>query len=208
MKVRPQVKNANRHTQRGMQALEQSLQTDGWIGAITVAADGETFDGSARVEKTAENGMLDDPIIVESDGTRPIVVKRTDIPSADDPRAKRLSVAANRVPQLNLDWEPDVLSSILDRGVELPPVLFSEREWSAVSLPPVQTVTEQRDWGKTPEESYDRYMSNTIRQITLHYELEEYTEIMQRLTEIRTALKLETNTDVVTHLLRNYHAAD
>ena len=31
---------------RGLSALEQSIQADGWIGAITVAADGETFDGS------------------------------------------------------------------------------------------------------------------------------------------------------------------
>ena len=112
MKVRPQVKNANRHTQRGMQALERSLEQDGWIGAITVAADGETFDGSARVEKTAENGMLDDAIVVRSDGTKPVIVIREDIPSASDPRAVRLGIAANRVASLNLEWEPDVLAAI------------------------------------------------------------------------------------------------
>lgn len=112
MRVTPQRRNANRHTPRGMQALERSLEQDGWIGAITVAADGETFDGSARVEKTAENGMLDDPIIVDSDGTRPVVVRRVDIASADDPRAKRLGIAANRVASLNLEWEPDVLASL------------------------------------------------------------------------------------------------
>ena len=67
--VRPQRRNANRHTARGMQALEKSIEQDGWIGAVTVAADGETFDGSARVEKTAENGMLDDPIVLDIDGT-------------------------------------------------------------------------------------------------------------------------------------------
>jgi hypothetical protein len=95
-----------------MQALETSIATDGWIGAITVAADGETFDGSARVEKTAENGMLDNPIIVESDGTRPIVVKRVDIPSATDPRAVRLGVAANRIAELNLRYDPQTLTEI------------------------------------------------------------------------------------------------
>lgn len=45
--IRPQRRNANRHTERGMAALEQSIDQDGWIGAITVAADGETFGGSA-----------------------------------------------------------------------------------------------------------------------------------------------------------------
>lgn len=138
----PQRANANRHTQRGMQALETSIATDGWIGAITVAADNETFDGSARVEKIAENGMLDNPIIVESDGTRPIVVKRVDIPSATDPRAVRLGVAANRVAALNLEWEPDVLAGILESGVDLGS-LFTADEWADVAL--VQQEETQED---------------------------------------------------------------
>ena len=37
----PQRRNANRHTQRGLRLLEDSIQRDGWIGGITVAADGE-----------------------------------------------------------------------------------------------------------------------------------------------------------------------
>lgn len=130
----PQKRNANRHTARGMQALETSLAKDGWIGAITVAADGETFDGSARVEKTAENGMLDEAIIVDSDGTRPIVVRRTDIPTATDERAVRLGIAANRVASLNLEWEPDVLAQIADSGVDLG-ALFTADEWADVAMP-------------------------------------------------------------------------
>ena len=37
MAIRPQRKNANRHTQRGMGLLESSIEKDGWIGAITTA---------------------------------------------------------------------------------------------------------------------------------------------------------------------------
>jgi hypothetical protein len=109
--IRPQARNANKHTQRGMAALEQSIQQDGWIGAITVAADGETFDGSARIETAAASGF-DDPIVVETDGSRPVILKRTDIPNADDPRAMRLGLAANRVAQTNLEWDTDVLASL------------------------------------------------------------------------------------------------
>jgi len=109
--IRPQRRNANKHTARGLGALEKSIQTDGWIGAITVAADGETFDGSARLEVGAAAGFAD-AVIVESDGSRPVIVKRTDIPSADDPRAKRLGIAANRVASLTLDWDPDILKDL------------------------------------------------------------------------------------------------
>lgn len=112
MKPRPQAKNANRHTQRGMGLLEASIERDGWIGAVTTAANGETFDGSARVEVTEQLAMLDDAIVIDIDGSKPVVLRRIDIPDADDPRAKRLGIAANRVGQLNLEWEPDVLAAL------------------------------------------------------------------------------------------------
>ena len=51
-----------------------------------------------------------EPIIVESDGTRPIVVVRKDIPNADDKRAQRLALADNRVHQIDLDWDAEVLA--------------------------------------------------------------------------------------------------
>jgi hypothetical protein len=109
--LRTQRTNANRHTPRGLSALEQSVQQDGWIGAITVAADGETFDGSARIEVGSSAGF-DDVIVVESDGRRPVVVKRTDIPSAGDVRAVRLGIAANRVAQMDLDFDATVLAEL------------------------------------------------------------------------------------------------
>lgn len=116
--VRPQRRNANLHTQRGLGLLEDSIQKDGWIGAITVAADGETFDGSARVEVGAGAGF-EDAIVVESDGTKPVIVRRTDIESADDPKAQRLGIAANRVAQVDLSWDAEVLAELADSGVEL-----------------------------------------------------------------------------------------
>jgi hypothetical protein len=156
IEIKPQARNANRHTQRGMQALETSLAQDGWIGAITVAADGETFDGSARVEKTAENGMLDGAIVVDSDGSRPIVVRRIDIPTATDERAVRLGIAANRVASLNLEWEPDVLAGIADSGVDLGS-LFTADEWRDVSLPSLPEAGAGGDeFDTTPEDGPTR----------------------------------------------------
>ena len=102
---KPQRKNANKHTQRGIGMLEKSIQTDGFIDAQTVAADGEMISGSARLELAADKFAEVDPIIVHSDGSRPVIVIRDDIPSADDPRARRLSVAANQIGAA--DWNPD-----------------------------------------------------------------------------------------------------
>lgn len=128
-RLRPQARNANKHTPRGMGELEKSIAEDGWIGAITVAADGETFDGSARLETLGTAG-LDEPIVVETDGRRPVVVKRTDIQSADEERAKRLALAANKIAADNLSWDAGVLASLAEE-MDLS-VLFRDDEIAAI----------------------------------------------------------------------------
>lgn len=110
---RPATKNANQHTARGLGALEKSIQADGWIGAMTTAADGEMIAGSARIETVAQVFGTDaEPIVIESDGSRPVVVVRTDIPTAHDQRAQRLALADNRIHELDLSWDVEVLAGL------------------------------------------------------------------------------------------------
>lgn len=116
--VVPQRRNANRHTQRGMGELETSIRERGWIGAITAAANGETFDGSARREVLAAID-LEDAIIIRGDGSKPVVYIREDIPDADDPRAKLLALEANKIAADNLDWDPAVIVALGEEGVDL-----------------------------------------------------------------------------------------
>jgi DNA modification methylase len=152
----PQRTNANRHTERGMRLLEKSIAEDGWIGAVTVAANGETFDGSARVETTAANGMLEDAIVVQTDGSRPVVVVRADIPTADDPRAKRLGVGANQIAAENLSWDSSVLASLVTE-IDLT-ALFQPDELAAI-LADVETPEEGAggdDFDATPEDGPTR----------------------------------------------------
>ena len=51
---KPQKKNANKHSEYGLTLLERSIQENGWLGAMTTAADGEVFAGSARLEKAGD----------------------------------------------------------------------------------------------------------------------------------------------------------
>jgi len=109
---RPQVKNLNRHTPRGMAAQAKSIQRDGLIGGITVAADNESFDGSGTIENLADF-MPDVKIkVVDTVGDTLIVNRRMDIPNAKHPRAKRLGYAANAVPAMNLDWDGELLAAL------------------------------------------------------------------------------------------------
>ena len=132
-KFRPQTKNVNKHTAYGLRLLEKSLREDGFIDAQTAAADGEIISGSARLEKAVEiftdkDGVEVEPIIVHSDGTRPVIVIRDDIPNAESARAKRLSVAANKIAQVDFDPDWGLLKDwgAEDAGIK---ALFSDKEW-------------------------------------------------------------------------------
>ena len=123
---RPQRVNANKHTARGLGMLDKSMAENGFIGAMTSAADGEIFDGSARLETAYERFGEDvEPIIVDADGTRPIIVRRIDIPSADDPKAKKLAIAANRIASVDLDWDAEVLASIAEE-IDISDMFFDD----------------------------------------------------------------------------------
>lgn len=164
--IKPQRRNANRHSQRGMGQLEQSVQTDGWIGAITVAADGETFDGSARIEVAAATGF-DNPLVVETDGTRPVVLKRVDIPTADDPRAIRLGIAANRVAEVNLTWDTEVLTELAADGIDLAE-FWTKDELAGLIVKDIEPGDGGDDFDTTPEDGPTTVQPGQLWQLGEH----------------------------------------
>jgi DNA modification methylase len=131
-KLIPQQRNANKHTLHGLRLLEKSIQSDGFIDAQTAAADGEIISGSARLELSAEKFADVEPIIVESDGSRPVVVVRTDIPTANDPRAKRLSVAANQIAKTDFNPDGELLAEWggEDEAIR---AMFADSEWEEIT---------------------------------------------------------------------------
>ena len=115
----PEGRNPNRHTQQGLGQLEAAMDRQGYVAPMTAAADGTVLDGNARLEKSATKFPGVEPIIVRHDGTRPVVMIRTDIASADDPLARDIIVAANRVAEVDLDMDPDVLRAFAADGLDL-----------------------------------------------------------------------------------------
>lgn len=123
---RTQERNSNRHTQRGLGMLQHAIANEGWISAITVTADGESIDGSARLEAAYERFGEDvEPIVVRSKGDRPIIHIREDLPDASDPRAKKLSIYANRIAEVDLDYDLEVLAE-LHEEVDLSEMFFAD----------------------------------------------------------------------------------
>lgn len=142
---RPQRVNANKHTPRGLGLLDKSMSENGFIGAMTSAADGEIFDGSARLETAYERFGEDvEPIIVDADGTRPIIVRRVDIPSADDPKAKKLAIAANRIASVDLDWDAEILANLAEE-IDISDMFFDDELAAIVSSESVQSEDDSQE---------------------------------------------------------------
>ena len=149
-RYQPQRRNANRHTPRGLGMLETAMQTDGFVAPMTAANDGEVIDGSARLEKAA-TVFGDEVLVIEHDGTRPIIMKRTDIPNAQTPEAKRISVAANRIAAVDLDFDAEMLAEIEEQTPGLLAGLFSEQELDDV-FQEAKLGQEQEPSGEEPEQ--------------------------------------------------------
>jgi 16S rRNA G966 N2-methylase RsmD len=145
-RFRPQLRNANKHTQRGTGMLEASMRKYGYVAPMTAAADGEIIDGSARIETSA--GVFgDDVLVVHHDGTKPVIMVRDDIPNADTPEAREISIAANRIAQVNLDFDAEQILEDLQAGVDL------EQFWRKDELDEMLADLQPKTTGDTEPET-------------------------------------------------------
>jgi len=147
---RPLEANPNQHTERGMHQLKQSVEEDGWVAPITVAADGESLDGAARTE-VATDKSADSVVVVEHDGTKPVIMVRTDIPDASTPLARRIIYRANRIAELDLSWDGQQIAVDLEAGMDLDD-MFSGDEIAAI----LEGAADALMPGDAPEPQVDR----------------------------------------------------
>src|SRR5215218_5210539 len=90
----PDNHNANRGTPRGRKALTHSLTEFGAARSIVTDRRGVVIAGNKTL---AEAAALALPIaVIQTAGDRLVVVQRTDLDLASDPRARRLALADNR----------------------------------------------------------------------------------------------------------------
>lgn len=123
--ITPDDRNANKHTLPGASLMEDSIREDGFGDSITVDKNGKIISGNQRGETVADLQMTD-VIVVQSDGTKPIIHQRTDLDLEVDERAKRLAIRSNRVGELNLDWDGDILAGLQDEGLNLGELGFDD----------------------------------------------------------------------------------
>jgi len=113
----PDDKNANKGTVRGRAQLEQSMRKFGFLEPGVLDKNDNIVGGNKRTEVAADLG-LDDPIIVETDGTRPVYVRRSDL-DLTTKRGREAAIALNRTAQTGIEFDGSVLEDLIGAGVEV-----------------------------------------------------------------------------------------
>ena len=122
----PDDRNANAGTARGRAMVEESLRRFGAGRSILADKFGRIIAGNTTHEAAIDIGLAD-AVIVKTDGTKLVVVQRTDL-DLDDPVAQALAAADNRSSELGLRWNTGRLAELAaDEAIDLS-MMFSNVE--------------------------------------------------------------------------------
>lgn len=105
----PDSRNANRGSMRGSAMVEESFARNGAGRSVLADKNGKLIAGNKSANAYVETGG-EDVIVVKTDGSKLVVVQRTDLDLDNDPKARELAYADNRTAQIGLDWNNVVLA--------------------------------------------------------------------------------------------------
>ena len=158
-------RNANAGTPRGRGLVETSLQKYGAGRSVLVDRNGKLIAGNKTAEAAGSAGM-DNVLVVQSDGTRLVVVQRTDLDLDTDTAARELAIADNRAGELGLEWDANMLAEL---GQEIDLSTFWERdELAALLAQDVASGDGGDDFDTTPEDGPTRVQLGELWQLGSH----------------------------------------
>lgn len=156
-------KNFNKHTEYGMSLIEKSIRNNGAGRSILIDKNNRIIAGNGVTEIAGQIG-LEDVQIVESDGTKIIAVKRTDI-DLDSKQGREMALADNATGAVDLAWDEEQIQ-------------FAEEEFGVVA----------EEWGVNLDfdaEVQDKQdTSKGFVKMTLLFSQDEFDEVNEKLSAI------------------------
>lgn len=105
--LKPDQKNFNKGTAFGQSLVEKSLRKFGGARSIVLDKNNNIIAGNKTIEAAAAIG-IEDVQIIESDGTKIIAVRRTDI-DLNTPQGRELALADNASAKANIEFAPEII---------------------------------------------------------------------------------------------------
>jgi hypothetical protein len=132
--LKPDPENANRGTARGRELLTESIDTCGYGRGVVADRHLATIAGNKTADVAKQKNAK--VRLVPTDGTRLVVIQRTDLDLRTDPKARQLSYYDNRASEVGLSWDADRIQLDRASGVDLTMAFFPEE---LSTFAPVQT---------------------------------------------------------------------
>jgi hypothetical protein len=109
----PDNKNFNKGTEFGQHLIENSMRKFGAGRSILLDKNNRIIAGNKATENAGAIG-IEDVIIVETDGTKLVAVKRTDI-DLDSAKGRELALADNATAKANLAWDEENVTQVCEQ---------------------------------------------------------------------------------------------
>lgn len=149
----PDDHNFNKHTEYGMHLLEKSVGEFGLGRSILLDKNNRIIGGNGITE-TAANLDLNKVIVVETDGTQLVAVKRTDM-DLYTKRGREMAMADNATGKANLDFDPVQIDMMAEKYD------FDPSDWGVdISTPDVDL--EEPDDDNVKDDEFDEESENII----------------------------------------------
>lgn len=194
----PDANNYNKGTEFGSGLIAKSIQKNGLGRSLLLDKNGKVIAGNKTLEGTVAAGFNDeDIIVVKTDGTKLVVVQRTDL-DLDTRKGKEMALADNATAKSNLSWDYEML------GAD-----FQTDELQAWGVFADEVEVEENDEVDKSKfnQSADSYLNNSIRQVVLYYDVETHERVLQRMQAVCDAYGIEDdNSAVVLKLLEFYES--
>jgi hypothetical protein len=102
----------NKGTEKGKELIGKSLRQFGAGRSVLIDKNNRIIAGNKTHENAVELGM-DDVIVVETDGSKLVAVKRTDI-DLDTKKGREMALADNATVKVDLEWDADELNAVTE----------------------------------------------------------------------------------------------
>lgn len=171
--------NANRGTARGRKLLKNSLRKLGAGRSILLDKNNTALAGNKTLEAARAQGFKR-VAIVESDGKTLIAVRRTDL-AAGDKKAQELAVNDNRVSEVDLSWDPEILQEL---EVDL------EELWEPAELDKLLNADQE----KAKIETIDMQEPASVLWILLGVPLDRFDLVQEHLAALENIAEISVQT--------------
>lgn len=194
--------NPNKGSERGSYLLRRSLERTGAGRSIVVDGEGRIIAGNKTAEAAHEKGLK--LRVVQTDGNELVVVQRTDLDLTDDTgRARELSVADNRVGQVSLDWDADVMAELAAGGTMLEEYFHSNELEKLVGADDDIGLDVGGDAGSAGH--LDDNVTD-VKSVQLYYDPSNYEAFMAAVEHFRGEHQCDNVSDTVLAVLVDLHA--